>query len=392
MKNRGITLFISVVIMGILLLVSFVVVDIAIKNTFFASTGKDSQLAFFAADSGIECALYWDSKADAFNTGASASWAEVHIMEFSGIDRSAPLDKASMRSEGSNNNPLNITSGSKTTTYSDEMIIGYTDQWYYNGDEDTVKPGPGFTKIAGDFSDGVEYKNVTSMGTYDASFSMENPGNGEGVWGALMATFKAAPGETPAYTGNHKAGDRSNPGQSITFNNPSSSGNFIAVAFQYNTGDFFIDSIKDNKNNNYYKAIGPLTYLDNGEPRSQELWYAYDITGGGVPISITPVSQALVPVNISCNDQTFNAGLGPEGSVKTVPTQRYRIGGNAAASNPEPGSPNTSIFQLDFPNGSCAIVRVHKDIGQPTVIKSRGYNTCNPSNPRRVERGLEVRY
>lgn len=63
MKNRrGMTLFIAVVIMGILLFISFAVVNIALKGTIFASLGRDSQYAFYAADAGAECALYWDSK------------------------------------------------------------------------------------------------------------------------------------------------------------------------------------------------------------------------------------------------------------------------------------------------------------------------------------------
>lgn len=60
--SRGVTLFIAIVIMGILLFISFAVVNIAIKSTIFASSGRDSQLAFYAADAGLECALYWDNR------------------------------------------------------------------------------------------------------------------------------------------------------------------------------------------------------------------------------------------------------------------------------------------------------------------------------------------
>ena len=71
MKNRGMTLFIAVTIMGILLFISFAVVNITIKSTLLASSGRDSQFAFYAADSGLECALYWDSQKDAFATSTS---------------------------------------------------------------------------------------------------------------------------------------------------------------------------------------------------------------------------------------------------------------------------------------------------------------------------------
>lgn len=61
-KKSGMTLFIAIVVMGILLLISFAVVNIAIKSTQFAQIGKDSQMAFYAAETGLECALYWDQK------------------------------------------------------------------------------------------------------------------------------------------------------------------------------------------------------------------------------------------------------------------------------------------------------------------------------------------
>jgi len=70
MKNRGMTLFIAVTIMGILLFISFAVVNITIKANLFATSGRDSQYAFYAADAGLECALYWDSKYDAFSTSS----------------------------------------------------------------------------------------------------------------------------------------------------------------------------------------------------------------------------------------------------------------------------------------------------------------------------------
>jgi hypothetical protein len=49
-KNRGVSLFISVVLMSILLFVSFAVVNITIKGSLFATSGRDSQFAFYAAE------------------------------------------------------------------------------------------------------------------------------------------------------------------------------------------------------------------------------------------------------------------------------------------------------------------------------------------------------
>src|SRR3990167_1894958 len=67
-RNKGMTLFIAVTVMAILLIISYAVINIAIKGSQFATSGRDSQFAFYAADAGLECALYWDSKTDAFAT------------------------------------------------------------------------------------------------------------------------------------------------------------------------------------------------------------------------------------------------------------------------------------------------------------------------------------
>lgn len=71
------TLFISVVIMSILLFISFAVVNITLKSTLFASSGRDSQYAFYAADSGIDCVLHWDLKYDPSKFATSTSGSPI---------------------------------------------------------------------------------------------------------------------------------------------------------------------------------------------------------------------------------------------------------------------------------------------------------------------------
>lgn len=66
--QRGFTLLISVLVSGILLALGFAIYNIASKEITLSSSGRESQFAFYAADSGIECALYWDYQEDAFST------------------------------------------------------------------------------------------------------------------------------------------------------------------------------------------------------------------------------------------------------------------------------------------------------------------------------------
>ncbi len=59
--TRGFTLLTAIVVTSMLLLVSFVVADVTLKELQIAYTGQESQYAFYNADSGTECAEYWDT-------------------------------------------------------------------------------------------------------------------------------------------------------------------------------------------------------------------------------------------------------------------------------------------------------------------------------------------
>jgi hypothetical protein len=58
--SPGFTLLLASLISSILLSIAIFMITIAQKEVVLASVGRDSQYAFYAADSGSECALYWD--------------------------------------------------------------------------------------------------------------------------------------------------------------------------------------------------------------------------------------------------------------------------------------------------------------------------------------------
>ncbi len=62
MKEKGFALLIAIAVTGTLLLISTGMVNLALKQSNISGAGRDSQLAFYAADTGLECALYWDTK------------------------------------------------------------------------------------------------------------------------------------------------------------------------------------------------------------------------------------------------------------------------------------------------------------------------------------------
>lgn len=58
--NQGFTLFIAIVVTGVVLLVATSIISLAFKQSLISNSGKESQVAFYAADTAMECALYWD--------------------------------------------------------------------------------------------------------------------------------------------------------------------------------------------------------------------------------------------------------------------------------------------------------------------------------------------
>jgi len=66
MKNKthttesGIALLFVILVTSVLLTVAIGISNIAYKELVFAVEARDSDIAFFAADTGLECGLYWD--------------------------------------------------------------------------------------------------------------------------------------------------------------------------------------------------------------------------------------------------------------------------------------------------------------------------------------------
>ena len=59
-SNRGFTLLIAALIASVVLALAVAIFSIAFKQITLSGMGRDSQFAFYAADTGAECALYLD--------------------------------------------------------------------------------------------------------------------------------------------------------------------------------------------------------------------------------------------------------------------------------------------------------------------------------------------
>lgn len=66
-KNKGFALLFAVTLAAILLSVALGITSVAMKEVSFSTSAKDTNDAFFAADSGAECTLFYDQSSDAKN-------------------------------------------------------------------------------------------------------------------------------------------------------------------------------------------------------------------------------------------------------------------------------------------------------------------------------------
>ncbi|KKW45527.1 MAG: hypothetical protein UY98_C0044G0005 [Candidatus Kaiserbacteria bacterium GW2011_GWA2_58_9] len=82
-SQKGFTLLLAALVSSIVLALGTSIFQLAQKELTLSSIGRDSQFAFYAADSGAECALYWDVRYQRFPTSTPASVGLVHADGFS---------------------------------------------------------------------------------------------------------------------------------------------------------------------------------------------------------------------------------------------------------------------------------------------------------------------
>lgn len=66
--QRGFTILLAALVASLVLALGISVFSIAQKQLILSSTGRNSQYAFYSADTAAECALYWDARFNYFGT------------------------------------------------------------------------------------------------------------------------------------------------------------------------------------------------------------------------------------------------------------------------------------------------------------------------------------
>lgn len=72
-RQAGFTLLLAALVTSVVLALGAAIFQIAQKQLALSSIGRDSQFAFYAADTAAECALYWDFRFGYFATSTPTS-------------------------------------------------------------------------------------------------------------------------------------------------------------------------------------------------------------------------------------------------------------------------------------------------------------------------------
>lgn len=89
--SRGVTLLVAVILSSVILSVAIALLDVAYKQQLLASTAKQSQFAFYNADSVMECALYFDQKQNAFDFTAPAAAGTIACNNVAILNYAVPV-------------------------------------------------------------------------------------------------------------------------------------------------------------------------------------------------------------------------------------------------------------------------------------------------------------
>lgn len=84
-QQRGFTLLLAALVSALVLILGVSIFELVQREVSLSGLGRDSQFAFYAADTAAECALYWDVRLAYFSSSTpyvtpscdGTSWSEV---------------------------------------------------------------------------------------------------------------------------------------------------------------------------------------------------------------------------------------------------------------------------------------------------------------------------
>jgi uncharacterized protein YciI len=356
-------------------------------------TGTISQSIYYAKNIPAAAAA---ANAVTVTFSASASYPDIRILEYSGIDPVNPVDGFL----GAAGNGATSSSGTLKTANATDMLVGAN-----TVQTSTSGAGSGFTKRLLTSPDGdiAEDEVVTAAGSYSASAPLSPAGG----WVMQMVAFRAAalPTPTPTTTpkpkptptptptaisyiqGNYSAGATSQSTITVPYAGAQTAGNLNVVIVGWNDSTAHVASLKDSKGNVYQSAIGPT--LMTGF-LSQSIYYAKNISAAAAATNSVTVTfnvaaaypdirileysgiDRITPIDVS-KGATGNSATSSSGAVTTKNNKDLLIGANTVqTSTTGPGSGFTKRL-LTSPNG---------DSAEDAIVTGAGsYGASAPLNP-----------
>ncbi len=452
-NKSGYALLITVLISGVVLIMSAGILNVLVKGVALSSTARDSQLALYASDTGIECATFWDKK---YNGNGSAFYKDPPVVvgdivvgamqDSSTGDYLGAVYTLSMKSDGTAASTVKIASG---------LNGGPILEWWDNfggsvssigdldgdGVEDIVV-GARFDSIGG-INRGAVYtlfmnKNGTAASTVKIASGL-NGGpilNERDYFGSSVSSIGDLDGDgvkdivVGAYRDDTGGSDRG--AIYILFMNKNGTvASSVKIANNTNggpilkNGDLFGSSVSSigDLNNDGVDDIVVGAKLDDTGGSNRGAVYVLFMNSDGTAASTVKIASGLNGGPILKNGDLFGSSVSSIGSISSISsisssdpvsqntpnifcTQdengvRQNITDPSTGwddtvgwdNNPQAGEDARVTFDMAFSNGTCADVTVVKQNGGAiTTIESRGHNTCDLNDPRRVERAIRVRY
>lgn len=125
--EHGFTLLLSLLIASIVLSISLSVFGIIVREISLSTSARESRLAFYGANAGIECALYWDFVQDMFATntpGGISNAIECNGVSFDvgGWDSCAPSACSSSNDDRNGRNIFQLPLDNGSCAFEVEVV------------------------------------------------------------------------------------------------------------------------------------------------------------------------------------------------------------------------------------------------------------------------------
>ena len=342
LPSRGFTLLISVLLVTVILSLSLSLLDVAYKQVVLSSTAKQSQYAFYTADSALECTLYWDQ----LTTGSAFDSSSQQV--------STPVTNTYTYTGA--NQPFIIPAGVSALTVKMWGAGG-------GGGSDSTGGGGGYATAVVPVTPGEQID--VRVGGRGFGTSGGNPG-AAGAGGSSTFPTGGAHTNTAGATGGAGGGGGYGGG---------GGGGSVLGAGGGGAG------YSDPANISVTLTTGSNATPGNSGDASRGTAGNGGAAGTGaagaygliiISYTVTSIVQNNPPPTIACLNQTI-----PLTSVLN-------------------GQTRTTTFSVPCATGgsqgSVTVYKTNNLTYTTTTIYANGYNSCTDSDPRRIERGIKVSY